>query len=1154
VTLADQGARDLIANDLDATLVVEAAAGTGKTTALVGRIVAVVRSGVATLDRIIAVTFTEKAAGEMKLRLRGALERARQEEPHGSAQRKNLEHALEQLEVARIGTIHALCADLLREHPVEARVDPLFEVCKEPEAQGLLDAAFDTWLPGVLHDPPEGVRRLLRRRLRRRDAVPPREQLRRAAWQLVGHRDFHATWRRDSGFRRDSELDALVPKIRELGAMARYGASDDYLRHNLNELQRFADDLDHREGVAHRRDHDGLEASLSALARHRSWNYKHYGAMFGPLQRAEVIAKRDALKAELDAVLVRAEADLAACLHHDLWPLVEAYEREKERSGKLDFFDLLLKLRELLTHEAAVRRELQDRFTHLFVDEFQDTDPLQADILRLLAADDPGVTDPEPARPKPGKLFLVGDPKQSIYRFRRADVALYEAVKKKLLDDGAQLVDLTTSFRGEPSLQEAINTAFEPHMVQEGEGPHTQARYVKLTRWRKTIPDQPSLVALPVPRPYAEYGRVTNGAVDASLPDAVGAFIAWLVNSSGWKVIEPGTAQTLVPVQPRHVCVLFRRFRRWEGDDVTLAYTRALEARGIPHVLVGGRSFHSREEVLALRNALAAIEWPDDELSVYATLRGPLFALSDDALLVFRHATKGRLHPFKPVDLASLPPAAQPVAEALALLARLHRDRATRSSRNSRPISDTLAQLLEATRAHAGIAFWTAGEQALANLAQLADLARRYEATRGRSFRGFVNLLARQAERGEVPEAPIVEEASEGVRMMTVHGAKGLEFPVVILADPTCPMTHRDPSQWVDAEQNLWAEPLAGCAPLELVAKRGEALKRDHEEAVRLTYVAVTRARDLLVVPAVGDQPLPGWVDVLHPVLYPRGDERRDAKPAPGCPTFGAESVLDRPDKARFEVSVMPGRHRSDLGGHEVVWWDPALLPPLATVASGIKGDEVLREGPAAAASLAEYAAWRESRAQFLARGAAPSLEVVRAAEALVAAVADPTHGSRAAAVPTEATSAAREARPRGRRFGALVHGALAGIPLAATPADVARTVAAQAKALGSPEDERRSAVEAVKAVLEHPLWKRAAASAKVHREVPLTVTLDDGRFAEGVADLAFREGAGWTVVDFKTDFELEANRARYEAQLQVYARAISAATGLPAQTWLLSV
>src|SRR5262249_49655886 len=140
----------------------------------------------------------------------------------------------------------------------------------------------------------------------------------------------------------------------------------------------------------------------------------------------------------------------------------------------------------------------------------------------------------------------------------------------------------------------------------------------------------------PVPRPYSEYGKISTYQVEQSYPDAVGAFVDWLVTRSGWRVQEPGLSdERWVPLQPRHVCILFRRFRRWEGDDVTLGYTRALEARGIPHVLVGGRSFHGREEVLALRHALAAIEWPDDELSIYAALRGPLFALSDDALLVY---------------------------------------------------------------------------------------------------------------------------------------------------------------------------------------------------------------------------------------------------------------------------------------------------------------------------------------------------------------------------------------------------------------------------------------------------------------------------------------------------------------------------------------
>src|SRR6185295_4655817 len=142
--------------------------------------------------------------------------------------------------------------------------------------------------------------------------------------------------------------------------------------------------------------------------------------------RADVLADRDALKLDLDAMIEGANADIAACLHAELRPLVTGYDALKSRAGKLDFVDLLLGAKNLVKNDPEVRHELQARFTHLFVDEFQDTDPLQAEILLLLASDDPDESDWRRVRPVPGKLFLVGDPKQSIYRFRRADVALYE--------------------------------------------------------------------------------------------------------------------------------------------------------------------------------------------------------------------------------------------------------------------------------------------------------------------------------------------------------------------------------------------------------------------------------------------------------------------------------------------------------------------------------------------------------------------------------------------------------------------------------------------------------------------------------------------------------------------------------------------------------
>lgn len=259
--------------------------------------------------------------------------------------------------------------------------------------------------------------------------------------------------------------------------------------------------------------------------------------------------------------------------------------------------------RDLVRDDLEVRSELQGRFQRFFVDEAQDTDPLQAELLLLLASDDPANADWRAARPAPGKLFLVGDPKQSLYRFRRADVRLYESVKSTLMAQGAELLHLSSSFRSPPSLQRFVNSAFAGPIAADEEA----SGYVPLEEVRPEVVGRPTIVALPVPEPYGEHGRITNAAIDASTPAAVAAFVDWLVRGSGWKVEESGRQ---VDIQPRHVALLFRRLRNY-GADVARPYLRQLEARHIPHVLVGGRSFHDREEVMALRTALTAVEWPD---------------------------------------------------------------------------------------------------------------------------------------------------------------------------------------------------------------------------------------------------------------------------------------------------------------------------------------------------------------------------------------------------------------------------------------------------------------------------------------------------------------------------------------------------------------
>ncbi|MEM7409700.1 MAG: UvrD-helicase domain-containing protein [Myxococcota bacterium] len=1143
--LADATERRRILEDLDTTFVVEAAAGTGKTSALVGRIVALIESGKARLDAVVALTFTDKAAGEMRLRLRAALERARAAaDPEGTVHAR-LVAALETLELARIATIHAFCGDLLRERPIEAGVDPVFEVAAPDASARFLEAAFDDWFQATLADPPEGVRRLLRRRPRGPAARGARETLLGAARSLVEHRDFPARWTR-APFAREAAIDTAMQGLETLAALSERAIDpQDWLAKNLQNVARWVAENRLREAVRGR-DHDALEAELRELTRDRrtGWHYKgrNRKEFAKGVLRTDVLTQRDALVVQLRQLIDDCDADLAACLQPELEPVIAAYDRQKRATGSLDFVDLLLRARDLLREDRSVRRDLKLRFTHYFVDEFQDTDPLQAEILMLLAAEDPETTDWRAALPAPGALFLVGDPKQSIYRFRRADVAIYEQTKEHLVEHGAELLRLRSSFRAVPEIQEAINAAFAPAM--EVGPPEVQARYVGLEPVRESEPRQPAVVVLPAPQPYGDYGTVVRWKVEESLADATGAFVSWLVNESGWTVDEGGER---VPVRARHVCLLFRRFKSFR-EDVTRPYVRALEARQVPHVLVGGRSFHDREEVIALRNALEAIEWPGDELAVYATLRGPLFAFSDDVLLAWR-ASGRSLHPLAPRDEA--PPAgSEALAASLDLLAALHR------GRNRRPIADTLGQLLEAVRAHAGLAIWPTGEQALANCLRVVDLGRRFERGGAASFRAFVERLASDAERGEAEEAPVVEEGTEGVRIMTAHRAKGLEFPVVVLCEPTCRATREEPGRHIDPARGLWAEMLAGCAPRELLDARETELARDAAEAVRLAYVAATRARDLLVLPGVADEELEGgWLGALDPALYPSARSAGEGEPAVGCPGFQGTAVGPRPSNARpgNRTPVAAGALQPRVGGHRVVWWDPKQLDLGVQERVGLRQQAILEvdEGDVAAAGERAHDGWMRARSQRLAAGATPRFEtqsVTAASEALAESAAE---------VPIDEVARAAK-RPHGRRFGTLVHAILAVVPLTAKRKAIERSAGLQGRFIGASPDECRSAARAVENALAHPLMRRAAEADELRRETAVWWPRADGRFGEGVVDLAFREGQGadaaWTVVDFKTDLELGERAPRYAAQVQLYAEAITAATGAPATARLLLV
>ena len=467
------------------------------------------------------------------------------------------------------------------------------------------------------------------------------------------------------------------------------------------------------------------------------------------------------------------------------------------------------------------------------------------------------------------------------------------------------------------------------------------------------------------------------------------------------------------------------------------------------------------------------------------------------------------------------------------------------------PVAATIAALLDATRAHVGFALEHGGEQVLANVAHVGDLARRYEAEGGISFRGFIDELREQAESGEAGEAPILEEGSDGVRLMTVHKSKGLEFPIVILADMTARLRASVASRSIDAERRVCAIRLAGCAPADLLEHEDEELLRDEAEGTRVAYVAATRARDLLVVPAVGDEEREGWIEPLNGAVYPPMGMRRQQLQPPGCVEFKSkDSVLVRPDGSAGTSTVCPGLHVRKLDSSEfsVVWWDPRALKLGAEAPLGIRRPELIVKDVApdiVESGLAAYRSWRARRQRAIAAGSKPSVAVQTVTQAAKIAGAQSPDLQ---LPPVEIVELPRAAnRPVGRRFGALVHAVLASVPLDGDLSAIQHLAAIHGRILGAPTEEIDAAAQSAHTALAHPLLnhaRHAAAKGRCRREVPIAWSDHSGSLVEGVIDLAFEQADGWTVIDFKTDEEFRGNELGYRRQVAMYASGIRAANG----------
>ncbi|MGH9457675.1 MAG: UvrD-helicase domain-containing protein [Thermoanaerobaculia bacterium] len=813
---ADRAARERIASRLEVNMLVEAAAGTGKTTSLVSRMVALVASGRYRVSELAAITFTRKAGAQLRERFQETLEAKAKESGDAS-----LSAAVAELDRAFLGTTHAFCARLLRERPVEAGLEPDFRELDEQEAQ-LHASEFWTrwWESQVAADDPRVVRA--------RRAGIRGWQLGEAFRPVVANPDVRLVWEECERPDLRPVCDALCGEIdRILPGLA---------PRQIDKEDEFGDMIRNVDRTRNGADLDDVRDQLRLLAEAKP--KKAILNRWQPHQKALAKEIRDSWLTFFDSVItpaMRGWREYVHCVGMALLePAAKAYAEERRREGIVTFDDLLLRARDLLRDHPDVRRYFASRYRMILVDEFQDTDPLQAEILFYLTGEDFEERDWRKVEPRPGSLFIVGDPKQSIYRFRRADITTYLDVRKRIVECGGEVVRLSTNFRSTPAIctfvNEKFSTLFNGPDVAEGR----QAEHVALDPWREeTLPGVQRMVT-----PGSGASKDNDG-VAAAEAARVAAQVRRMVEER-MPVFEPGG----------------ERPARW-GDFLLVSrqrtrlrfYAEALEREGIAYEITGGKAFQESEELGALMPPLRAILEPDDAIPLVAFLRGPLCGVDDAALYRFKRSG-GRF------DWRSdLPEGTDPrIAAAVAML------KGAADDARSLPPAAVIARLVETLGMMPLAAARERGETRSGNLALALSYARHASAG-GASLGEIVDLFESLLETSsEIEEMNIEPAAENAVRLMNLHQVKGLEAPFVFLIDPAPAwefpvdlVVQRGEENrghlalhWRDWRKAKWAQLRGqpqGWEELEEGEKGFVAA-----ESRRLLYVAATRAKQWLTV------------------------------------------------------------------------------------------------------------------------------------------------------------------------------------------------------------------------------------------------------------------------------------------------------------------
>jgi ATP-dependent exoDNAse (exonuclease V) beta subunit len=1085
--LPDQAARDAASTRLDASAFIEAGAGTGKSTTLVARILNTLTDPgplpITSITSIAAITFTDRAGAELRHRLRERIGKRLADTPEESRDRPALEAALRDLDAAPIGTIHSFAQRILRTHALSAGLPLGFAPATGADAvddqRVRLRAAVEHLQQSLA---PDTLARLSDYGLSPFGLLEVLGTL-DAHWLRLGDAAFTG-----SGVDLAGQCALVADTFEDFLARARADCLDpaDKLMAALEERIPPV--------VAMLRRADAAE--LAAMATTTGAEYvAKVGNVGGKGAWGDGGAKgrRDELRQLVPALQTCLLAPLEEAVRAafaEAWLVMRRHREERAHRGVVTFDELLSRARDLLRDDPAVRALVHEQFPLVLVDEFQDTDPVQWELIRLVTADPDDVQ----ARPLPGRLVVVGDPKQAIYAFRGADIDTYTDALDEFRGPEhplGEVFELTTNFRSVGPLIEWVNRVFAAAMS----GKPKQVDYRDLDIRHRPVAETPgptvTVLRDPEQPPNADGTRATGIVESTRLePLLVAQEIARAVRD-GWLITTPQGEDSRAYTRAATFSDIAILYPARTGVPALLD---ALDDAGVPYRSGDAGLVFARPVVIGLLAALAVVDDPTRELDLWAALKSPLFACTDVDLLEHRLAG-GRWRLEREPVTAEGVALTGPVADALATLFTV------RNTLQVLQPATVIDQLLARTRIMEALAHVPRGAFDSDCVRMLRAHAQQFEDEGGVGLPDYLVAVAdvqSDSTRSSLPEPDVRDD--NAVRLMTIHQAKGLEFPIVVLAAMANNMYDPAPAIGVVTPERYEFTLGKGLQSVGYEEwSEADRKPRSLAERVRLHYVACTRARDHLIVSLCGEH---GSNARAHSSLL------WDAVPREPTDVTGADEV-------EVEVTLMP---------------NAAVEPLPADWPQQVDRIRAVSRTPHIAAPSGEAATLL---------GLAPEIPSLSPAAPDLAATLEKSVAADA--------RAARDGRPLGRA----VHAALDAVVRmgsAAGEADVQAACTRAARDEGIPS-EVGSVVSRVRSALASDLMVEAMAAPRRWTELYLAAPVDSGGvdLVEGFADLVFEGADGLVLVDYKTDEVITPEALEhYVGQLAAYAELIERATGRP--------